>query len=607
MIRSVISGGKLVRTVCDDPREEFDIIVAGGGTAGAIAALAAASRGMRTLVLEKSCACGGIGTGGLVSNYYYGIRHGTHTEIDESVRERERNSGYLVRPNCFSPELKKIELEQRILRAGGVIRFEAVADAVLMRDDSAVGGLSWHEADGPHSARCRYVIDATADAQIVFLAGGAFRFGRDSDGLAQTYTLNYSRLRNGGRQINYGDGGYVNPSDSGEVTDEILHQSALLLKERFTPEDRIDFLSDHFCVREGRRIVGEANLTLHDVIHGVKIPEAVAWERSNCDTHNLDLGFEDDTMLLWCVAAMQWGTVLHIPVPRGALIPKGLHGILVAGRMLAVDHDLSQAVRMKDCMQFTGEAAAVMASLAVRMRRDVRDVPYERIAAELAWQDFSGENEKILLKHQHEIVEGLRSPSPGRAIWSAYRRGESGYLEPLLRESGAVRAHAAFALALLRHPDCLGVLRELAERRDATLAETPRGEPHRQEYGAIAAYLLGFLHDKTSVGILSGILRERRSATYAVNAWNALTRIGEDAPELRPVIGEVLEASALADSPPLFIRCFGSDRPLGILNRMRILTAAKLDRWGIPHGIHAVLDRTELTAVEKGIRKRCGR
>ena len=275
--------------------------------------------------------------------------------------------------------------------------------------------------------------------------------------------------------------------------------------------------------------------------------------------------------------------------------------------MLAVDHDLSQAVRMKDCMQFTGEAAAVMASLAVRMRRDVRDVPYERIAAELAWQDFSGENEKILLKHQHEIVEGLRSPSPGRAIWSAYRRGESGYLEPLLRESGAVRAHAAFALALLRHPDCLGVLRELAERRDATLAETPRNEPHRQEYGAIAAYLLGFLHDKTSVGILSGILRERRSATYAVNAWNALTRIGEDAPELRPVIGEVLEASALADSPPLFIRCFGSDRPLGILNRMRILTAAKLDRWGIPHGIQAVLDRTELTAVEKGIRKRCGR
>ena len=121
------------------------------------------------------------------------------------------------------------------------------------------------------------------------------------------------------------------------------------------------------------------------------------------------------------------------------------------------------------------------------------------------------------------------------------------------------------------------------------------------------ALRLGFLHDKTSVGILSGILRERRSATYAVNAWNALTRIGEDAPELRPVIGEVLEASALADSPPLFIRCFGSDRPLGILNRMRILTGAKLDRWGIPHGIHTVLERTELTAVEKGIRKRCGR
>ena len=68
---------------------------------------------------------------------------------------------------------------------------------------------------------------------------------------------------------------------------------------------------------------------------------------------------------------------------------------------------------------------------------------------------------------------------------------------------------------------------------------------------------------------ISGILRERRSESYAVNAWNALTRIGEHAPELRAGIGKVLESSMLEDAPPLFIRCFGSDRPLGILNRMR--------------------------------------
>ncbi len=50
---------------------EYDVVVAGGGTGGAPAAIAAARAGARVLVLESLAALGGVGTIGCVSAYYH--------------------------------------------------------------------------------------------------------------------------------------------------------------------------------------------------------------------------------------------------------------------------------------------------------------------------------------------------------------------------------------------------------------------------------------------------------------------------------------------------------------------------------------------------------
>ena len=107
-----------------------------------------------------------------------------------------------------------------------------------------------------------------------------------------------------------------------------------------------------------------------------------------------------------------------------------------------------------------------------------------------------------------------------------------------------------------------------------------------------------------SVDLLIGILKARRSAQYAVNALNALMRIGEETEDLRQKIGFALSEFAGIPQNPLTICCFGSSRPLNILNRMRILICARLDKWGIHHYVETVLNGGKLTQVERNMWRR---
>lgn len=86
MIRSVVSNGRMVRSEWTGPYEEYDVIVAGGGTAGAIAAIVAAEHGMKTLVVERSNCCGESAPAGLSRIIITGS--GTAAYLDRCRRQR---------------------------------------------------------------------------------------------------------------------------------------------------------------------------------------------------------------------------------------------------------------------------------------------------------------------------------------------------------------------------------------------------------------------------------------------------------------------------------------------------------------------------------------
>ena len=110
MFLSRLNGGRAERIPAEARFDEkFDVIVAGFGTAGAIAAITAAEHGVRVAAVEKLNMAGGTATAGGVWGYYYGLPGGRFEAVDAEVDALRRD--HFTSDGAFHPDLKGICLE----------------------------------------------------------------------------------------------------------------------------------------------------------------------------------------------------------------------------------------------------------------------------------------------------------------------------------------------------------------------------------------------------------------------------------------------------------------------------------------------------------------
>lgn len=170
---------------------EYDVAVVGGGIAGIAAALAAARKGAKTILLEKMFLLGGLATGGLVTIYLplcdgrgqqvsFGIaeellrlsaKHGCEVGcaawLEGGTEEEKKKKRFEVQ---FNANLFAILCEQLLLENGVEILY-GTGVCGCVTEGEKIRAVFIENKSGRQAVLSKSFVDASGDADLCFTAG----------------------------------------------------------------------------------------------------------------------------------------------------------------------------------------------------------------------------------------------------------------------------------------------------------------------------------------------------------------------------------------------------------------------------------------------------
>lgn len=448
--------------------EGYDLVVAGGGPAGAAAAICAARLGARVLLVEATGCLGGMSTSGLVTAFdpmSDGRRmlvQGLMREIVETLHGRGGldpdatpatwQSSYMTWTH-FHPEALKRLLDELAVKAGVEVRFFTHlidVDADSMK--RSVSGVILHNIEGYRYIPAKTFIDATGDAILADLCGVPCReAGRDTPGIMPaTLTslfagIDWTHFDKKGQRTNlpraideghftqpdrhlpgmcrigqtlgYLNGGHVfnlNALRCKDLTNGMMLGRKLAAEyieyyRKYVPGcQKIEHVTTASLmgIRESRRIVGEYELNLSDYLARRQFPDQIGVFNKYVDIHPLDTSVAEWERFQREHEKLNLQPGECYGLPYGMIVPRGWTNLWVAGRCASSDIAVHGSVRVQPAAAMMGQAAGTAAIQSIRTGQPACDLDTAQLVQTLREKGAYLPQETI----QHQMTRQTTAP-----------------------------------------------------------------------------------------------------------------------------------------------------------------------------------------------------
>ncbi len=383
-------------------RGSYDIIVAGGGVAGAAAAYTAAREGRRVLLIEKSVMLGGLATLGLITLFVpmcngrgkqiirgladefvrLAVKYGFDT-IPDDWKEGEPQKPTVQRLKTrFDTGMFALALNKLLCDAGVDLLYDTIVTDTVM-EGNRCRGLIVENKSGKSYYAADVVIDTTGDADVLYRTGVPCVTGKNY------FTMIMHRIslkscaeavaaRDIGRAIKWTYGGDAtlhgknHPQDrptydgtDAAAISEYIRENQLVAFEKLCGDDRksraIVTMPGMAQFRTTRRIDGDYTLTVRDVFR--HFSDSVG---AICDMDQRDYLYE---------------------IPYRCLVRSGYPNLITAGRSISAEGYAWDVARVIPPAIITGQVAGLAASISLDSTRDLTTIDIKTLQEKLTAQN----------------------------------------------------------------------------------------------------------------------------------------------------------------------------------------------------------------------------